>query len=199
MIQKFRQFKEKTIERFDETQEKVRAQWMAFNPREKMIVSTLAGVMLLLLVVLIVKETSSLFSRVSNEAGSNYKNIERIQSLMKDLAQQRADLQRYERLRGKRGDSFKLQSFIESEATRYGAMVQKVSPVRAMGTNDKEKTDEEWMEVQLKDTSLDSMLKFLTSIEETLGLRIVELKVKTQFADSTKLEITAVIASVKNI
>lgn len=198
-MNKLRQWKEKAGERVDEIQEKVRAQWLAFNPREKMIVSILAGVMGFLVVTLVLKETIGLFSKVSSEAETNFKNIERLQSLLKDLQQQKTDLSRYDRLRGKRGETFQFQGFLESEAAKFGAVVQKVSPVRAITGSEKEKPTEEWMEVQLKDTSLDSMLKFLSSVEDTLGLRLVELKVKPQFADATKLDITAIIASSKNL
>jgi type II secretory pathway component PulM len=199
MMEKLRHLKEKIGERYDEAQEKLRATWLAFNPREKMVVSILAGIMGFLIVALIVKETSTLFSRASSEAESNYKNIEKIQALLRELSQQHSDLMRYERLRGKRGENFKLSGFLESEATRYGAVVDKVAPTRALLGDGKENAREEWVEVQLKDTSLDSMLKFLSSIEETLGLKIVELKVKPQFADSTKLDITAVISSTKDL
>ena len=43
------------------------------------------------------------------------------------------------------------------------------------------------------------MLKFLSSIEDTLGLRIVSLKVNTQFADPSKLDIVTVIANTTNL
>ncbi len=195
MMQKLRQLREKVGERFDELQEKVRAQWMEFNPREKLIVSVLAGVMGLLVFALVAKETTSLFSRVSSEAENNYKNIEKIQSLMKDLQLQQTDLSRFIRLREKRGENFKLQGFVESEAVKFGTVVSKVAPTRALDDSGKEIKTEEWIEVHLKDASLDSMLKFLSSIEDTLGLRIVNLKVNTQFADPTKLDLITVIAS----
>ncbi|MDB5036886.1 MAG: hypothetical protein JWQ35_414 [Bacteriovoracaceae bacterium] len=199
MIQKIRAYKEKFFEKFDEVQEKLRAQWFAFNPREKMIVSILAGVMGFLIVALIIKETSSLFSKASSDAENNYKNIEKIQTLLKDLSQQRSDLMRYEKLRGNRGESFKLSGFLETESAKYGITIAKTSPARALSADGKESKNEEWLSVDIKDTSLDSILKFLSSVEETLGLRVVELKVKPQFADATKLDVTTVIASLKDL
>ncbi len=199
MIQKLKQFKDKTVERFEEVQEKFRAQWLAFSPREKMIVSSLVGVLTLLIIALVVKETSGLLTKVSSQAEMNFNNIEKIQNLLRDLTLQRGDLMKYERLRGKRGSEFDLQKYIQQEAARYGATVAKISPTRALAADGNEIKDEDWAEVQLKDATLDSALKLLSSVEETLGLKVISLNIKPQFADPTKLDITTVISNTKEL
>lgn len=199
MIQKLKVFREKFTEKFEETHEKLRAQWMSFSPREKMVVSIMAGVMGLLVCALIIKEGATLVSRVSSQSERNLENIEKIQVLLRDLSAQKADLMKYERLRGKRGETFDLQKFLVEEATRYGANLEKSLPTRALSPDGKEIKNEDWVEVTLKDASLDATLKFLSSIEDTLGLKVMELKMKPQFADPTKFEVVTLISSARNL
>src|SRR4051812_8391536 len=113
-------WKEKIAEPIEEWQEKARQQWLSLNPRERLILSVLASVMTLMIAALMIKEATGFFLRQASMAENNYKNIERIQKLSDDLLQQRSDISRYEMLKAKRGENFKLPAFIEAEASKVG-------------------------------------------------------------------------------
>lgn len=193
-----RQWKDRLAEKIDESQEKVRAQWLALNEREKKIITTLAGLVAVLIFAVGVKETSSVFTHVASQSESNIKNLEKIQNYVQELHAQGSELMRYERLSSKRGENFVFSAFIESEAKKFGLNIAKTSPAKVLA-EDKAEKSEEWLEIQIKDGSLDSIVKFLASIEETLGLGVIELNIKTQFQDITKMDMTAVISNKKNV
>jgi len=163
-----------------------------------MIVSVLASVMIVLLGVLVVKETVTFFSRHENQVQAMMDHIGEIQKLSSEISKQRSDLIRYERLRNRRGQDFKLSTFLESEARKYNVVLEKVGPTKPRNPDDA--AEEEWVEVQLgKDTTLDAALKFFQSAEEPIGVRLVELQMKPQFTDPTKLDVTAIMAAKKEI
>lgn len=191
------QWREKVVEPLEELQERLRQQWLSLNARERMVLSILAGVMCILLSALIVKEAATFFFRSELEAQNNLKNIEKIQRVSQELLTQRTDISRYDRLKEKRGEAFKISTFIESEAQKFGITIAKMAPVKAQV--DEKAPEQEWVEVQVKDARLDSLTKFLQSAEETLGLRIVELDLKPSFSDTTKLEMTATFANLKEL
>lgn len=191
-------WREKIVEPLDELQERARQQWLTLAPRERLIVSVLASVMIALLGILVVKEAFTFFSRHENQVSESIQNITEIQNLASEISKQRVDLIRYERLRNKRDKDFKLSPFLESEARKFSVSIEKISPTKAR-TTEKDPA-EEWVELKLgKDTTLDSALKFFQGVEEPLGLRIIEMSIKPQFADPTKLEVTAIIAGKKEI
>ncbi|MBN8555981.1 MAG: type II secretion system protein M [Deltaproteobacteria bacterium] len=191
-------WRDKIAEPLDEWQEKIRQQWISLNPRERMVLSILAAIMVLLIAALIIKEGAGFFLRQAGKAENNYKNIERIQRLSDDLLKQRADISRYEMLKTKRGESFKLSSFLEGEASKSGIVISKMAPTKVKAISDY--GDEEWVEIQFsKETNLDSLLKFLTRAEEGLGVRLVELSIKPDFANPTNLEVIATVANIKEL
>lgn len=191
------QWREKVQEPLEELQERLRQQWLSLNSRERLILSILAGVMCLLLSILVIKEATTFFFRSELQAQNNLKNIEKIQRISQDLLSQRSDITRYDRLLDRRGEGFKISTFIEDEAKKYGIVIAKMAPVKAQV--DDKAPEQEWVEVQLKDVSLDSVMKFLQSVEEMLGIRMVELSIKPQFSDSTKLEVTTIFANLKEL
>lgn len=195
-----RRWKDKFVEKVEEVQEKFRAQWLALNDREKKILTTLAALVGVLIFAVAVKETSAVFTHVASQSESNIKNLERIQSYVQELQSQNSDLMKYERMFAKRGGDFVFTSFIDTEAKRFGLNLTKTSPTRALTDSKSDKSDnlEEWLEVQIKDASIDSLVKFLASIEETLGLQLVDLSIKPQFQDITKLDMTVVISNKKS-
>ena len=191
-------FKEKIQEPAEELQERLRQQWLSLNTRERLILSSLASLVVLLLSVLIIKEAFSFFSRHENRVQETMNSIGDIQELSAEIGRQKIELGRYERLKAKRGSDFKIASFLENESRKFGVTVEKASPTKSKSTT--ATADEDWMELKLgKDTNLDAALKFLQSIEEPLGVRIVELTIKPQFADPTKLEVLAIVAAQKEI
>lgn len=198
-LEKWRErLREKVFEPLEEWQEKGRQHWLSLNPRERVIVSVLAAVMTTLIAVLVVKEAVGFIYRHEYLAESNLKNVARIQKLTSDLNQQRSDLLKFERLKGKRGTDFQLNKYLENEAGRSGVSIAKISPTKSKTTQPSENM--EWVEVQLmQETMLMPALQFLQSIDETLGLQLVELSIKPQFADPTKLNITAVISNDKSL
>jgi type II secretory pathway component PulM len=191
-------WREKIVEPLDELQERGRQQWMTLNPRERLIVSALASVMVVLIAVLVVKEAFTFFSKHENQVQSMMDHIGDIQKLAGEISRQRSDLVKYERLRNKRGNDFKLSTFLEGEARRYNVAIEKLSPTKPKTTE--KDADEEWIEVKLaKETTLDAALKFLQAAEEPIGVRLVELEIKPQFTDPTKLDVLAIVASRKEI
>lgn len=191
-------WREKIVEPLDELQERGRQQWMTLNPRERLIVSVLASVMVVLVAVLVVKEAFTFFSKHENQVQSMMDHIGEIQKLAGEISKQRSDLVKYERLRNKRGNDFKLSTFLEGEARRYNVAIEKLSPTKPKTTE--KDSDEEWVEVKLaKETTLDAALKFLQAAEEPIGVRLVELEIKPQFTDPTKLDVLAIVASRKEI
>lgn len=186
------------FEPLEEFQEKARQQWLSLNPRERTVLSVLAGVLCLLLSALVVKEAAGFFFRAESMAQNNLKNIERIQRLSDELLQQRSEMGRYDRLKGKRGEDFKITTYIETEAAKFGLSIAKMAPTKAQ--IDDKAPAQDWVEVALgKEATLDRVLKFLDSVEETLGVRIIELSIKTQFQDPTKLEVTTIIANLREL
>lgn len=190
-------WREKIVEPLEELQERLRQQWLSLNARERLILSILAGFMCLLLSALVIKEATTFFFRSEFEAQNNLKNIERIQRISQDLLSQRSDIARYDRLKEKRGETFKFSNFIESEAKKFGIGIAKMAPVKA--AVDDKAPEQEWVEVQLKDANLDALMKFFQSAEEMLGVKIVEMNIKPQFSDSTKLEATAIFANLHEL
>ncbi len=189
---------ERWTERFEEQRERVRTWWLGLAPREKSVLSVLAGLVVVLLMAVIIKETSVILNRVASQAESNYGHMERIQTWVSELQNQRASLMRYDRLKQQRRDDFEFQAFIEQEAKRFNINLSKSAPARVVGGPSVEKS-EEWLEVDLKDAALENLVKFLASIEDTLGLRLVELQIKTQFQDPTKLDSTLIVSNKKVI
>ncbi len=190
------QWREKMIEPMDELQEKARQQWQSFAPRERLILTILAALMSLSLSVLVLKEGYSFYSGHANQVETNFKNVDKIQSLISELKSQRSSLLKYERLSTKIGPDFDLNSYMQSQATKFGVSLTKTAPTRPKTGSDNSK--EEWLEIQMAPTSLDSAIRFLESVEESLGIRLVELSVKPQFADPSKLDITAIWAHSKD-
>lgn len=196
---KIKQFwREKIAEPLDELQERARQQWMTLAPRERMILSVLASVFSLLLAILLVKEAFTFFSRHEDQVAESLSQITEIQKLSAEISRQRDGLGQYERLLARRDQDFKLNTFLETEARKFGVTVEKISPTKArLQEGDPE---QEWVEVRLgKETSLDNSLKFLKSLEEPIGVRLVDLQIKPQFTDPTKLEVIATVASLKEI
>lgn len=184
-------WKEKIAEPWDELQEKLRAQWAALAPRERLILSVLGSVFAILLSVLLIKEAFTFFNRHETKAESDLLNISEIQKLSSELSTQRNELNRYESLRRKRGEPFQINQFFESQARDFNVNLDKISPAKPRG----EASDEEWVEVRLgKSTTLSSALKFLKSAEEAIGVRLVDLEMKPQFTDMTKLDVVAIFA-----
>ena len=68
-------WRERIAEPFEEIQEKARQQWMALNPRERMILSVLASALVVLLAVLLLKEAVVFFSRHEIQMQENLTNI----------------------------------------------------------------------------------------------------------------------------
>jgi hypothetical protein len=62
-----------------------------------------------------------------------------------------------------------------------------------------EAKDKEYLEVQVKEATLDSALRFLQGIEQTLGLQVLDLTVKPDYANPSRLEMTAVISNQKDL
>jgi type II secretory pathway component PulM len=183
-------WKEKIAEPWDELQEKVRTQWSSLAPRERLILSVLASLFVVLLSILLIKEAFTFFSRHEMRAESDFQNVAEIQKLSSELANQRADLSRYESLRRKRTEPFQINQFIETQARDFNVSLEKISPAKPRGDS-----DEDWVEVRLgKNTTLSSALRFLRSVEEPIGVRLVDLEIKPQFADITKLDVVAVFA-----
>ena len=191
-------WKEKFSERFDEIRERARSWWLGLAPREKIVLSSLAGLVGLLLVAVILKETSFVLNQVAHQAESNYKNMEKIQNWIGELRNQRTSLSRYERLKERRGETFDFQAFIESEAKKFTLTLAKSAPARVVGGANLEK-EEDWLQVELKDGALENLVKFMAGLEETLGLRLVEFTIKTQFQDPTKMDAVVVVASKKTL
>jgi hypothetical protein len=187
----------KILEKAQDLQEKARQFWMTLNMREKILLSIIAGFMSVLVVAAVVKQGAGLVFERASQAEQTVQNIGKIERLAKKLIQQRGPLLRYERLRAKRGDNFDAISFIKTQASKFGAEVKKVSPTRP-----KEASEEnlEWIELQLGgQTSLSAAMKLLESIEEPLGVRIVELSIKPQFSKKSQLEVTALITNAKEL
>ena len=198
MMTMIARWRDKMAEPLDEWQEKIRQQWLSLNPKERLVLSILAVIMFLLIAALAAKEGAGFFLRQAGKAENNYKNIERIQRLSDELLRQRADISRYEMLKTKRGDSFKLSGFLEDEASKAGVVISKMAPTKVKATSDY--GEEEWVEVQFsKETNLDSLLKFLSHVEEGLGVRLVELSIKPDFTNPTKLEAVVTVANIKDL
>lgn len=196
MIKKL--WNEKLAEPLEEIQERLRQHWLSLAPRERMIVSILGSVLLFLLAVLLVKEAYTFFSRHENQITESMSQMTDIQQLSAELSRQRNDLSQFERLRSRRSEDFKLSTFLETEARKYGVTLEKVSPTKPRDVDVAK--EEDWMEVRLaKDTTLDNALKFLRSVEEVLGVRLIDLQIRPQFTDPTKLEVIATVASRKEI
>ncbi len=201
LIQKFR---EQFQEPFEEYQEKARQFWLTLAPREKIIISVLTGILGVLIVVFVVKESTSLLISASSTAERNMENAERIQRLAAELSDQRMELQRYTQLDQKRGgENFSLTGFLNAQAAEAGVTVAKVSSTRPRVTAGKtESADEaeEWVEVQFgKGAALEPTMRFLSEAEEALGVRLVELTIKPDFAEPNKLDVTAVFAGKKTL
>jgi len=188
----------KIFEPLADVQDKVRQYWVTLNPRERIILSVLAGVMSLLVVAVVIKQSVGFVFNQASQAEDTLKNITKIQRLSETWIQQRGELLRYERMRGRRGDNFDLIPFINDLASKYGTTVTKISPTRPSSATKDMKAD--WVEVKLGGTtSLSSAMKLLRSIEEPLGVRIHELTIKPQFSDKTKVEVRALVVNLTEL
>jgi type II secretory pathway component PulM len=193
-----RVWKEKIVEPLDDLQERARLAWSGLAPREKLILSILGSVFGLLLVIFLLKESVAFFSRHETEMEQNAVAIQEIQGLTERLAKQRLELSLYERLKNRRPSPFSLNNFLESEARKVGVSLQKTAPTKSRA--EEGAAEEEWMEIQLATgVSLDMAMKYLALVEEPLGVRIVELTMKPQFTDPSKLDVVAIIAARKDL
>ncbi len=189
-------WRDKVVERFEDLQERARQQWMTLAPRERLIVSVMASLLVVLLSVLVVKEVFTFFSRHDRAVQASLENIGSIQSLSAEISAQRTQLIQFDRLRNMRGAEFQLNSFLENQARQFALSVEQINPTKVRTPNPS--AEEDWVEVKLaKDVRLDGVLKWLRAIEEPLGIRIIDLQIKPQFADPTKLEVSAVVAATK--
>ena len=187
----------KPLELINEWQEKVRQYWITLNPREKILLSSVAGVMCLLLVLAVGKQIfGAVFERAA-QAEQVQANIGTIDRLSKKLRKQQGSLLSYERLRRLRGDNFDLIAEIRKNAPLYGADIKKLAPTRAKKATEE---DAEWIELELGgSTTLSAAVKLLESIERPLGVRIVELSMKPQFSNKSQFEVTALIMNLKEL
>ena len=184
-------WKEKISEPLDELQEKLKAQWSTLAPRERLILSILGAVFVVLLSTLVFKEAFTFFNRHEIKAEADVQNVSEIQKLSSEISAQRNEINRFDSLKRSRGEPFQINQFIEGRARDFNVSLEKISPAKPRGEN----SGEEWVEVRLgKTTSLSAALRFLKSVEEAIGVRIVDLEMKPQFADMTKLDVVAVIA-----
>lgn len=192
---KFGEIKERAFEHFEQLQEKARAFWMGLNQREKVILGSLLGLFSLLITIFIFKFTLGAFIYRQAQVESAMQNATKIQRIAYELVDQKRHLLKFERLRKTRGENFNLRQFIEQQANRYGVSIESIAPSRATSAAEKE---EERMEVILSQkTSLDSALRFLEAVEGAIGVRLIDLKIKS-FANS-QLEITAMVGNTKDL
>lgn len=192
MMDAVKRFRDRFSEPLEDLQERARSYWLGLAPRERLILSILGGLTALLFTALLLKETFGFFLGHEHMTESNLKNVSRIQTLAGELATQRADMMKYERLLSRRPSPFKLSTYVESEAQKYGIGVSKAAPSKAPANASE---GEEFLEITLSSgVGLDRLLKMLQSLEETLGVRLVELTIKPEFADPTKLNVVFTIA-----
>lgn len=191
-------WKEKFAEPIEELQERARQQWLTLKPTERLIISVLAAILALLTAILIVKEAFTFFSRHETQVQESLENINEIQKLSAEISDQRMNLREYDRLKSRRGETFKINSFLETEGQRLGVAIEKVSPTKSRSSE--KGSDEEWYEIKLgKNTTLDMAIRYLQAVQEPLGVRLIDLSMKPQFTDPTHLEVIAVIAALKEI
>lgn len=195
---KIQRFKDKWSDTRTDLQEKLSQFWQNLQPRERLLLSITVGTTTFLLLLFFIKNTISVFYDQSTKAEKNYASYSKIQQLAEEMIKQKPLLLRYERLRAKRDENFNTTNFIQQQAANAGVTLTQISPTRPRGTKETENT--EWFELKMGEGStLPSALKLLQSIEEVLGMKVVEISVKPQFSDPTQLDVTAVIMNVKNL
>jgi|GEM_PF-5989726 len=188
-----RAWKEKILEKFELLQDQARTTWSNLNKREKIILSSALGLLALTLFAFLIKQFSAFLLSPGFSLEANLKEIHHIQYTVRELKDLRMDARRFDRLQMQQSSNFQLNSFIEQEAQTYRVTLKEIKPTRAKSSLAKEK--DELYEIQLDpSTSLEASLRFLSGVESALGVRILNLNMKPNYTDPTKLEVQAVIA-----
>jgi hypothetical protein len=168
--------------------------WISLAPREKLILiiaGSLAGFFSIVFV-------GQLLGRLILESGPSvqdrYVDSKEVIRYISELRGQRFQVQRYDRLKSQRLESFDLEDFLSRESKSFGLELESVVAKR-MPSGTSIEASEKLFSVKLKSgASLDGGLRFLSKVEDILGLRILELSMAPQFDDPSKLNISFEIA-----
>lgn len=197
MIQNaLQRWREKVWEPSVELFERARQQWLQLKPRERVILSVLGGTAAALLGFIVIRSFFGILLQSSFIARQNIDNIERLRTTAEQLVQQRGLMLKYERLRSERPQNLDLQSFVRSKAQEMGVQVDQVNVVKPPTGEETEL----FLQIVLSSmTPLNSGVQYLDQLHRTLGLRIVDLKITTDFAKPGQVSMNATIAGRKDL
>lgn len=176
---------DKLYETIDYLQERLRSFWFGLNPREKTILASAAGALVLTLFVLLVQQAANIFQhRISSERAMQ--EIKEIQKLGAEIAATRMEARQYERMQQELGEDFDLENLILQRANRYGVSVQTVDTEQIEDNSYHYRVD------LAEETSLDSAIRLLVSVEDAIGVSLEELEMLPNNEDPSEMRVNAV-------
>lgn len=194
-----KQIRDQIFEQAEAAREQLRSFWAGLAPRERLILSVASGLLGLVLISFSAKQIGSLFLSSDFDLEQNLEDARRIQSLVAELKNGRFQARRYDRLKEQRPASFQIESFLATQAQTFGLQIREVRPRRINSANAAQ-SNEKLFEVDIaKGASLDASLRFLESVEEVIGVRLVELRIRPEFEDASQLDVSFVVALKENL
>lgn len=185
--------KEKLVDQLIQLKAKALESWESFNQREKIILSVAAAAFFITLSFYSIKVVSSVFMNSGWHENASASDLRLIQDTVQKLQSLRYEATQFDRLLSRQGKDFQMETFLENQARQHGVSLKSVKPSRAKSASAKSK--DEFFEIELQNgSSLSASLKFLESVDDVLGLRILSLEMKPDFKDSSKLNVNARIA-----
>lgn len=189
--------KEKAQELLEQGQDQFRAFWSKLNKREQMILGGVSGLVGVLLIFYILKNLGGFISGSQFDTSSTLTDVSAIQRLLDERRVLRRDARSYERIMGRQNQDFDLQSHAEQKAQSFGIKLKSIKPTRVKSAL-ADSTDSLYEVTMDPGVTLGDAMKFLESLEEPIGVRILSLEMKTNFEDRSKLDIKATLASKKS-
>ncbi|TVQ80413.1 MAG: hypothetical protein EA369_02705 [Bradymonadales bacterium] len=192
-MEKLQALRERLQELFEVTKERLVEFWKPLNPREKMIVGGAVAIFCSALLIFVASQSLQWISRSVAGPRVDISEVEQIRRIVSELGASQMEIRRFERMRAEMGDDFNFREHLETEARRAGLQIRDLQAARP--STPLVGPDEEFYELQLDlQSPLPASLRFLNSLDQTLGIRVVGLRVKPSFADRQRAEVRAEIA-----
>lgn len=174
-------------------QEKARSFWEGLNSRERWIVGIAGGAFTLAITAFVIQFMFGLLLSSFYSPAKVVSELNEIQSLLQDSQSLRQDALQYDRLLRRQTGDFKLETFAENQAKQFGVKIQslKASSIKSRWANPQDKLFE--IEIE-KNSDFEPSMKFLDSLQDSLGVKIVNLEIRSAFKDKSKIDLKAIIA-----
>lgn len=190
MKEQLAQLKNKAIETLSPLFDRARELYDKLEAREKMIVNITAACLALFIVWNIISFIFSSLSQYKSRFDDEIAMSKKITELIADISASKDKMDEYERLLSRRGATFSLTSFLESQAQDKAVTINTISQPKINEVSDK--ISEVAVDVQLSsDTRLDKLVAFLSAIEGSRNLlKVSLLNVKPRFDNPQLLEVS---------